>query len=234
MKLGNLIERFTYFTGIKWIVKKIFGEGGLASGVEGISELRFNLIEDAGVNVVPASEHDGIGFGGSFGEQAIFIHRANYYDSSPVPPKENAANFTSFGPGNGGASAQGTAAGKGDGHAAVSFTITAGAQHIQVVSLTMDTTAGNAPLIFNFQEAGTVAGATVNVNEQIRSNTAFLPDPVLIAAGETKTFSINLNSGMLDTRHVINRIVLNGEVNPRPATLGLISAVTGPAPSFCL
>lgn len=26
MKLGNLIERFTYFTGIKWIVKKIFGK----------------------------------------------------------------------------------------------------------------------------------------------------------------------------------------------------------------
>ena len=26
MKLGDLIERITYFTGIKWIVKKIFGE----------------------------------------------------------------------------------------------------------------------------------------------------------------------------------------------------------------
>ena len=25
MKLGNLIERFTYYTGIKWIVKKVFG-----------------------------------------------------------------------------------------------------------------------------------------------------------------------------------------------------------------
>ena len=26
MKLGNLIERITYYSGIKWIVKKIFGE----------------------------------------------------------------------------------------------------------------------------------------------------------------------------------------------------------------
>ena len=26
MKLGNLIERITYCTGIKWIVKKIFGK----------------------------------------------------------------------------------------------------------------------------------------------------------------------------------------------------------------
>ena len=26
MKLGNLIERITYYTGIKWIVKKLFGE----------------------------------------------------------------------------------------------------------------------------------------------------------------------------------------------------------------
>ena len=26
MKLGDLIERITYYTGIKWIVKKIFGE----------------------------------------------------------------------------------------------------------------------------------------------------------------------------------------------------------------
>ena len=26
MKLGDLIERITYFTGIKWIVKKIFAK----------------------------------------------------------------------------------------------------------------------------------------------------------------------------------------------------------------
>jgi len=26
MRLGNLIERITYYTGSKWIVKKIFGE----------------------------------------------------------------------------------------------------------------------------------------------------------------------------------------------------------------
>ena len=26
MKLGNLIERITYYSGIKWIVKKVFRE----------------------------------------------------------------------------------------------------------------------------------------------------------------------------------------------------------------
>ena len=26
MKLGDLIERITYYTGIKWIVKKIWGD----------------------------------------------------------------------------------------------------------------------------------------------------------------------------------------------------------------
>jgi hypothetical protein len=26
MKLGNLIERITYYTGIKWVVKKIWGK----------------------------------------------------------------------------------------------------------------------------------------------------------------------------------------------------------------
>ena len=25
MKLGDLIERITYYTGIKWLVKKVFG-----------------------------------------------------------------------------------------------------------------------------------------------------------------------------------------------------------------
>lgn len=198
---------------------------GLATGVSGISELTFNMIEDAGVDVVPASVHDGIGFGGSFGEQAVFIHRANYFDHSTVPPKEDADDFTSFGPGEGGTSAQGTAAGQGDGKAAVFFTVTAGAQPVQVASLTIDTTAGNAPLIISFQEAGSAAGTTVNVNEQMRSNTAYLPNPVLIAAGETKTFSVNLNSGTLDSRHVVNRMVLHGEVNPELPTIGIIAAM---------
>ena len=27
MKLGNLIERITYYTGIKWLVNQIFGDG---------------------------------------------------------------------------------------------------------------------------------------------------------------------------------------------------------------
>ena len=27
MKLGDLIERITYYTGIKWLINKLFGDG---------------------------------------------------------------------------------------------------------------------------------------------------------------------------------------------------------------
>lgn len=193
----------------------------LSAGVTSLSALEFNTFDDVGPGSVPSSEHDGIGFGGNEGENVAFIHRANYFDGSAVPPKETASDFTSFG---GGAS-QGTSAGQGDGHATISFTVSAGVEPLQIESITVDQIhQTSASLIVGFQEADTAAGATVTLN--VTNNglgTAYLTTPVVIGAGQTKTFTISLNSGVLNSIHNVNSIQLNGAIAPeyvRSALLG--------------
>lgn len=200
---------------------QLLASSNLNAGVSGLSALTFNTFDDFGNNKVPNSVHDGIGFGGNSGELVAFIHRANYFDGSAVPdPRPEADDFTSFGTG----TLEGTSAALGNGNAPVWFTITAGAQALRVDSLTISTTTANAPLIVGFQEAGAAAGNTVILNGGNLSDRALLSSSIVVAAGQTKTFSISLNSGNLNSGHCVNEFVLNGII-PEPNTYALLGGL---------
>lgn len=192
-----------------------------AAGVSNLSALTFNTFDDVGPGLIPNSVHDGIGFDGNRGEQVAFIRRANYFNTSGVPPKENASNFTSFGL----AALQGTGAALGNGNAPVWFTITAGPQALRIDSLTVGTTSTNAPLIVSFQEAGTQPTQSITLNSGNLVDTASLSSSITFSAGQTKTFSISLNSNSLSSFHVVNEFVLNGAVVPEPATYALFGGL---------
>lgn len=208
------------------------------AGVSSVSGLQMNSsggfgFDFAGLNNVPNSVNDGYGFGGAGGEQVMFTHRADYFDNAAVGggpnEKPNANSYTSWGPGDSGGIPQGTTAGLGDGNAPVSFTVSAGAQDVRIDSLTTTIAALNpgAALIVGFQEAGAAAGPTVTLNGGSGwTGTSLLISPVVIGAGQTKTFTFNLNSGSLNSNHNINEFALNGEVIPEPTT-GILLGLTG-------
>ena len=176
-----------------------------------VSGLAFNTsFIDFGPGVAPTGAHDGFGFGVNSGDSVAFLKRANYFDSSTVPnPRPTSQNYTSWGSG----SAAGTGANlAANGNAPISFTVTAGARStVTVVSLTVDFTSGSN-IIFQFQEAGAAPGAGATLSASNRLATVSLATPVVIDPGETKTFTINLNSGALNTNHNIDGITLNGAV----------------------
>ncbi|MCH7224626.1 hypothetical protein [Haloferula sp. A504] len=176
-----------------------------------VSGLFFNdSFDDVGGEAVPNSVHDGIGFGGNSGDQVLFLHRANYFDGSAVPdPRPTVNDYTAWGNGN----SQGTGADLTmDGNAPIAFTVSADAiSTVTVDSITIDRT-GGTDIIFQFQEAGAAAGSTVTMNEPNPNVTALLAAPVVVSSGETRTFTINLNSGALNSEHLLDSITLNGSV----------------------
>ena len=169
----------------------------------------------AGLDSVPGSDHDGYGFGlAAQGVSVMFLHRANYYDGEGP----DAVSYTSFGPGGGDVIAQGTAAGLGDGYAPISFAVTAAVGgEVKVESLSVSIAVANpgAALFVGFQEAGAlVAGSSVLVGEHpVFTMTSKLNAPVVIRSGQTKTFTISLNSGSVDSMHNVNGFTLNGLVS---------------------
>jgi len=193
------------------------------AGVSSVSGLQMNSaggfgFDFAGLNNVPNSVNDGYGFGGAGGGvKVMFTHRANYFDGSTVPsPRPNTNSYTSFGSG----ASQGTAAGLGNGNAPVSFMVTAGTQDLRIDSLTTTIAAANpgSNLIVEFQEVGAAAGTAVTLNGGSSwTGTSLLTSPVVIGSGQTKTFTLNLNSGALNSFHNIDEFVLNGEVVPEPS-----------------
>jgi hypothetical protein len=176
-----------------------------------VSALSFNeSFSDFGPGGVPNDVHDGIGFGGNNGQQVAFLHRAAYFDNSTVPnPRPTEEDYTSWGNG----TEAGTGANlTGNGSAPISFTVTADAGNkVTVESLTVDWTSG-ASLIVQLQEADAtpIAGITFNATNPI--GCVFLNAPVVVDPGQTKTFTINLNSGSLNTFSNINGFALNGMV----------------------
>ncbi len=188
------------------------GATSVAAGTT-VSGLCFNDSFDfAGLNNVPSSVHDGYGFGGASGANVIFLHRANYFDGSGTPPKENASDYTSWG--NGASEGTGDTL-TADGNAPVVFTVTADVgQSITLESLTFDRVGGNNTII-QFQEASATVGPSVTLT----SNTDFvvaLNAPVIIGSGQTKSFTFNLNTGALNHSINIDDITLNGSVTPIP------------------
>jgi hypothetical protein len=175
-----------------------------------VSALNFNAsFIDVGVEATPAAPHDGLGFGTNSGDTVIRLRRANYFDNSAVPdPRPTVQSYTSWGDG----SSAGTGANLlADGNAPIAFTVTANAaSSILITSLTADWTSGN-PITVQFQEAGASPGPAVAVSGA--QNTKFtipLAVPVVIAPGQTKTFTLNLNSGALNSSHNLDGIALNG------------------------
>jgi|TARA_B110000305_G_C19448937_1_gene646573 hypothetical protein len=207
-----VIAEWTFDTGADSTAR--LASSGVPTGAT-ISGLSFNSsFTDVGPGAVPNDVHDGFGFGGNAGDQVIFLHRANYFDGSAVPsPRLTLADYTSWGQG----SAQGTGGNLlSNGNAPISFTIGAGAlSSVTVDSLTIDFTSGGAS-IWQIQEAGAAEGAQGTLNPGNPLITVALNAPVEIGAGESKTFTINVNSGALNSLHNIDGLSLNGTVASIP------------------
>ena len=208
-----LLSEWTFDTGANSTAR--LASSSVASGTS-ISGLTMNAdsgfgFSDFGPNTVPNNEHDGFGFGGAAaGFDVMFTHRADYFDGSAVPsPRPTTDDYTSFGESD-------TTAGLGNGNAPISFTVTADAgKTVLINSLTATCAAPNPgdTLIVGIQEAGAAVGTDVTINGASSwTGTANLTNPVIINAGETKTFTIRLNSGALNTKHNIDSFSLDGLV----------------------
>ncbi|MEM9019277.1 MAG: PEP-CTERM sorting domain-containing protein [Planctomycetota bacterium] len=191
-----------------------------AAGVT-VSGLGFNdSFDDFGPGAIPNNANDGIGFGGGIGgAQVMFLHRANYFDGGAP-----SGLWTSFGnPGNANGNAGTGADLSSDPNAPFAFSITAGANEtITVESLSIQI-ANTTGVIFYFQEAGASPGSAVTLNAGNQSDNANLTTPVVIGPGQTKTFTINVNSGNLNSIHQLDNLAVNGTVIPEPGSIGLLA-----------
>ncbi|MGB1129788.1 MAG: hypothetical protein ACPG4K_07045 [Haloferula sp.] len=205
---ADVLAEWTFNTGGTSAAR--LASSNVAAGAH-VSGLSFNdSFDDVGPGSIPSSVHDGFGFGGNSGDEVIFLHRANYFDGSAVPdPRPTEGDYTSWGSG----AEQGTGADLSmNGNAPIAFTVTGDAiSTVTIDSITVDFTSG-AGFIVEFQEAGAAVGSSVTLNGGNPLDDAVLNAPVVIAPGETKTFTININSGALDTGHNIDGFALNGTV----------------------
>ena len=205
---AEVLAEWTFDTGPTSVER--LASGGVAAGAL-VSGLMLNQsFTDFGPGAVPNDVHDGFGFGGNLGDQVIFLHRAEYFDASEVPaPRPSEDDYTSWGDG----SAQGTDAELDvNGNAPIAFTVTGDAiSTVTIEGITVDFTSGGG-IIFGFQEAGSTSGAAVTLNGANPLLDVPLDAPVVVGPGETKTFTININSGALNSLHNIDGILLNGSV----------------------
>jgi hypothetical protein len=91
-----------------------------------------------------------------------------------------------------------------------------------------DRTGGGGKRGWYFQEAGATKGASTTVNANLTSFDVLLNAPVTITSGQTKTFTINANSGAFDSGTNLNDYTLNCSVVPEPTTgilLGLLGVM---------
>ncbi len=178
-----------------------------------VSTLNFNdSFTFAGVNATPSGDNDGFGFGGNSGDTVIFIDRANYNDSAaPV------GGWTSWGPGSTAGTGSNLAA---NGNAPIAFTVTADPVSTVVIdSLILDWTGGQSFLTLQFQEAGATPGTPVFVPSGTLQDTWFiipLAAPVVVSPGQSKTFTVNLDSNGLNSNHYVDGLALEGTVETQP------------------
>lgn len=175
-----------------------------------VSALNFNAsFTDAGIDVSPAVLNDGFGFGTNGGELSLRLRRANYLDTSAVPdPRPTEQSYTSWGDGATAGTGANLAA---NGNAPIAFTVTANSDApIIISSLTVDW-ASSGPITFQFQEAGATPGPSVTA-AGVQNMRYVLPlaAQVVIDPGQTKTFTLNLNSDALGSGGNIDGIYLNG------------------------
>lgn len=181
-----------------------------------VTALNINpAVEDFGVGAVPSGDNDGMGFGGTgSGNQVIFWHRADFFNSQGV------GTTTWSAPGFDGVDTT-------VGTAPMSFTVSADAGYdVTIDSISVDSE--NAGYLLFFQEAGATAGP--ETGGATAFTTASLNSSVTINSGSSKTFTLNWNSGALDSFYNVDEISLNGSVAvvPESSTLALIlSAAAG-------
>jgi hypothetical protein len=182
------------------------GASGVAAGLT-VTPLAVNPSHDfAGFNNVPDTANDGFGFGGNLGEPVMFIHRANYFNTSTTPDPRPEGRVTTWGNPTNTAGVDTTAA-----NAPLSFAVTTDAVTTATLrSLTVVRNESAATLLY-FQEAGAAAGAPPPAGELVQH--VALQAPVVLGPGSSKVFTLNLNSGNLNSGHIINSIALNGSVS---------------------
>jgi hypothetical protein len=182
------------------------GASNVASGLT-VTQLNINASFDfAGFNNVPDTVNDGFGFGSNSGQNVMFIHRANYFNTSPTSAPRPEGGVTTWG--------LSTAPGIGTtiANSPLSFTVTT--DSLTTATLNSVNIAGigaGALYIAAFQEAGATAGASSAASNT--SAIASLRSPVVIGPSQSKTFTINLNSGALNSAHVFNTISVNGSTS---------------------
>lgn len=178
------------------------GASSVTSGLT-VTPLNINASFDfAGFNNLPGSANDGYGFGGNSGESVIFISRAEYFNGG--------SGVTTWGSPSDTPGVSTTV-----GNAPLYFTVTTDSlttltlNSVNIVGLGI----GGVYLV-EFQEAAASVGPVSSASNS--SATAFLASPVIIGPGQSKSFTINLNSGALNSDHVFNTITLDGTVAAIP------------------
>ncbi|MGL4400811.1 MAG: hypothetical protein ACRCXD_13145 [Luteolibacter sp.] len=176
------------------------GASNVAAGLT-VTQLNINpsFVDFAGFNNLPGSVNDGYGFGDNSGESLMFIHRADYFNGgSPVTTWGSPSNTPGV---------DTTVA-----NSPLSFTITTNS--LTTATLNSVNVAGfgiDDVYFVEFQEAAAAVG--VSSAPSNTSAIASLRSPVVIGPSQSKTFTINLNSGALNSAHAINTISVNGSTS---------------------
>jgi len=163
--------------------------------VDGVAMTGLTLhdrLEFAGLNTVPKSEVDGYGFGRNEGRQVLFLKRAEQYTSSLW-------------------GSDGTTAVEG---APLSFALRVDAVTAVKIESVIVVYANGPNLLLYLQEADADRGAEALLKGERLLEEVSLNQPVVVRKGESKAFTINLNSGQFGSSHGINAIFLLGEVAP--------------------
>ena len=149
-------------------------------------------MEFVGLAKVPKSEIDGYGFGKNEGRQVLFLKRAEQYASSLW--------------GN-----DGTTVVEG---APLSFALRGDAvTAVKIESVIV--VHGNGPnLLLYLQEADAARGPEALLKSECLLQEVSLEQPLVVRQGESKAFTLNLNSGQFASSHGIDAILLLGEVAP--------------------
>jgi predicted enzyme related to lactoylglutathione lyase len=219
------IARWTFDTGTTSTQRLAASNFSQASPVSGLA---FNTsFTDFGLGVAPSGSHDGFGFGVNSGDNVIILKRANYFNNSAVPnPRPTTEDYSSWGGGAGVGTGANLSA---IGNAPIAFTVSADAlATVTVASLTVDFTSGS-DIIFQFQEAGAPVGTGVTLRSSTPLATIPLAAPIEIGPGQTKTFTININSGSLNSSHNVDSISVNGMIAAPPFPTSMLPMGKGAA-----
>jgi hypothetical protein len=149
-------------------------------------------LEFAGLNAVPKSEVDGYGFGRNAGRQVLFLKRSER-DASSLWGSD------------------GTTAVEG---APLSFSLRVDAVSAVKIKSVIVVHAAGPNLLLYLQEADADRGAEALLKGERLLEEVSLSQPVVVRKGESKAFTINLNSGQFSSSHGIDAIFLLGKVAP--------------------